>query len=238
MSNNSLPGAFLFDLDDTIIAHGAAAEGLWESLCFEHASMIEGLSAETLLQAVGDARDWYWSDPERHRNGRLNLFQARRQLVELAFKNLGLDNLEVAHKIANAYSTQREELVKLFPGSVDILKFFRSSGKKMALVTNGASDMQRSKIERFGLGEYFDYILVEGEFGVGKPDKSVFLHALNKLNCSENEAWMVGDDLSRDIAGAQDVGIYSVWVDWKNEGLPGDSPVCPDKIINAISELV
>jgi len=43
---------------------------------------------------------------------------------------------------------------------------------------------------------------------------------------------MVGDDLQRDIAGAQKMGIYSIWCDYGRNGLPESSKVKPDKIIN------
>jgi FMN phosphatase YigB (HAD superfamily) len=49
---------------------------------------------------------------------------------------------------------------------------------------------------------------------------------------------MVGDDLQRDIAGAQKLGIYSIWCDYGRNGLPEGSRVKPDKIINNIAELL
>lgn len=238
MPGNNLPKTILLDLDDTIIAHGAAAGGLWESLCIEYAELIEGIQPDILLKAVTEARDWYWDDPKRHREGRLNLFKARRELVEIAFTRLGIDSLILAHKLADSYSTRREEMATLFPGSVDTLIYLKESGIKMALITNGASDMQRSKINRFGLAQYFENILIEGEFGAGKPDRSVFSHSLEKLGAGPEEAWMVGDDLKRDIAGAREAGIYTVWVDWRDGGLPEDADIQPDRIVSKISELV
>lgn len=53
----------------------------------------------------------------------------------------------------------------------------------------------------------FDYILIEGEFGAGKPDKSVFIHVLEKLDVAPQESWMIGDNLEHDMSGAQRVGI-------------------------------
>lgn len=48
---------------------------------------------------------------------------------------------------------------------------------------------------------------------------------------------MVGDDLQRDIAGAQALGLFTIWVDWRSAGLPESSPVRPDRIIRSINEL-
>jgi putative hydrolase of the HAD superfamily len=232
------PKAILFDLDDTIIAHSTAGDSCWQELCNRFAPLVEGLKAEKLLDAVNRVRDWYWDDPERHRRGRLNLIIARRELVALAFSNLGINNTDLANQLADAYSAEREEAVTLFPGAVDTLKHFRNRGIKLALVSNGSGELQRKKIERFNLVPFFDCITIEGEFGLGKPDERVFLHTLEKLSAAAKEAWMVGDNLEWDVAGAQKAGIYGIWVDWQGNGLPESSTVRPDRIVNSISELV
>ena len=58
------------------------------------------------------------------------------------------------------------------------------------------------------------------------------------LGASPENAWMVGDDLKRDILGANHAGIFSVWIDRQNKGLPDDPPAHPDRTVTSISELV
>jgi len=238
MTGNSYPEAILFDLDDTIITGDVGSEELWKTLCYQHAELIEGLSGDVLFSEVNTARDWYWADPERHRIKRLNLVKARRELVELVFSKLGIENEKVCHSLADSFTVKKQEMITLIPGAIDTLVHFKNTGTAIALITNGASDFQRQKIERFDLARYFEHILVEGEFGAGKPEKSVFTHTLGILGVSPENAWMVGDDLKRDILGANEVGIFSVWVDWQNKGLPDNSPARPDRIITTISELI
>src|SRR5207244_337012 len=96
----------------------------------------------------------------------------------------------------------------------------------------------RLKIERFGLAPFFDCIVIEGEFGVGKPDERVYHHALDQLGALPAEVWMVGDNLEWDVAAPQRLGISSVWVDFANAGLPPGSRVQPEYIIRALSELL
>lgn len=64
---------------------------------------------------------------------------------------------------------------------------------RLALLTNGNADMQWIKIRRFDLSLLFDSIVVEGDFGVGKPEERIYLHALEQLGVSANETWMIGD---------------------------------------------
>jgi putative hydrolase of the HAD superfamily len=61
---------------------------------------------------------------------------------------------------------------------------------------------------------------------------------LRKLDVTPKQAWMVGARLEYDIEGAQRLGIYSIWCDYGEKGLPEGSPIVPDKIINNITELL
>jgi putative hydrolase of the HAD superfamily len=124
----------------------------------------------------------------------------------------------------------------LVPDVISTLERLKKRGIHLALVTNGESLLQRRKIERFRLEPFFDHILVEGEFGAGKPDIRVFNHVLKTLNFRAADAWMVGDDLKRDIAPCISLGIYTIWVDGKGTGLASGSPN-PDRIIKTVSEL-
>ena len=83
----------------------------------------------------------------------------------------------------------------------------------------------------------FEHILIAGEFGVAKPDPSVFNHTLTQLKVTADDAWMVGDNLYADVRGAQAVGIYGVWVDWRGSGLPANTPAVPDRTIRSVVEL-
>jgi putative hydrolase of the HAD superfamily len=194
-------------------------------------------SIEELLDAIDKARNWYWGDLERHRQGRLDLMATRRKIATMAFSLLGIDAPDVAHDLADAYAVTREGKARPFPGAIDTIQHFRDRGVRLGLVTNGGSEMQRGKLERFGLEPYFDCILIEGEFGVGKPDERVFGHVLEQFNVAAEDAWMVGDDLQRDISGAQALGMLTIWVDWRGNGLPQSSLVIPDRIIRSIAEL-
>ena len=196
------------------------------------------MSAETLYAAVSRSRDWFWSDAGRHRVGRNDLKAARRQIVALAFEYLGLDEPEIALQLADDFTLERERLVRPFPGAIGTLQELHRRGIQLALVTNGASAFQRAKIDRFDLRRYFRSILIEGEFGVGKPDRAVFEHTLKALDCSPSQAWMVGDSLTFDIEPALDLGMHGIWMDYAGTGLPLAARCVPSKTISALPELL
>jgi putative hydrolase of the HAD superfamily len=233
-----LPEAAFFDLDDTILAYEAISQKCWGEVCLRFAPLIGGLAVDDLLASIDEVRAWYWSDPERDRRGRLNLRIARQEIVSGAFARLGVAAQSVANEIADSYTTIKEKVVELVPGAMETLRSLRDNGNRLALITNGSAQFQRAKVNRFGLEPLFDYILIEGDFGVGKPDQRVYRHVLKQLNVLPSQASMVGDNLQLDVADAQLLGIHGVWVDWEGSGLPENSSVKPDHIVRTISELV
>jgi putative hydrolase of the HAD superfamily len=233
----SAPKAILVDMDDTIVTYSDGAEQCWLDLCRRYAPRLPGVGADALLAAIERSRGWFWSDVERHRRGRLNLLAARTEIISLALAGLGTEAPEVAAEMAATYEAERDESVRLFPGALEALRKWRERGIRLALLTNGASGPQRRKIERFGLAAFFDCIVVEGEFGAGKPDESVYRHALRQLGAEPGEAWMVGDNLVWDVAAPQRLGITGVWLDCFGTGLPANKGVRPDYIVSSLVEL-
>jgi len=233
----TVPKAVLLDLDDTIVAASVLSPFCWEEVCRQFARRLDNVSPDGLHGAVMDARAWFWGDPERHRTGRLDVKQARREIAALAFEKLTLDNTALAYDMADAFSRMRLDLARPFPGAIETVESLRAQDVRLALVTNGGADIQRLKIERNGLARFFDCIVIEGEFGVGKPDPRVYRHVLDILDARPCDTWMVGDNLEWDVAAPQRLGIRAVWVDSRSEGLPPDSLVRPDHTIHALSDL-
>lgn len=233
-----LPKALLVDLDDTVLDSDSNADDVWLEVCREFAGRLDGVTAKELHAAVMDSRDWLWADLERARRGRLDLRQARRDILTRSLARLGISNSPIVEGMADRYATMREEKLKPFPGAIDTLRRLNEAGIAMALLTNGSSESQRGKIDKFGLAEFFDHIQIEGEFGIGKPDKRVFRNALDALGVGPSEAWMIGDNLDFDIHAAQQLGIYAIWVDAPRNGLPDGTTLRPDRIITSLSELI
>jgi putative hydrolase of the HAD superfamily len=126
----------------------------------------------------------------------------------------------------------------VFPGAHDAIDALKAHGVKLALVTNGAAETQRAKVERFELTHRFDHIQIEGEHGFGKPEERAYLHAMQALGVTAQETWMIGDNLEWEVAAPQRLGIYSVWIDVHGDGLPAESAIRPDRIIRSLKELV
>ena len=234
----NLPNFLFLDLDDTILDYSAPGERSWGTICASFAPRLDNVSAEQLLAAIKQSGGWFWSDPERHRKWRLDLRTARHMVLARALSQLQIDDQKIGDEIADAFTTLREELVQPFPSSVKTLRELHARGIRMGLITNGSPEFQRVKVRRFELEQYFDFILIEGEFGVGKPDPRVFKHGLEQFCVSPTQVWMVGDDLEFDMRPAQGLGMGTVWVNHADESLPTDGSIQPTRTICSLAELL
>ncbi len=234
----SQPRAILFDLDDTLIDDSGETVRLWREVTFGATRDGGHDRGEQLLAEIDRVRAWYWSDPERHRQGRQDLRASTQWIVEQAVRSTyGRSDPELAASIAGPFWDKRDAAQKLLPGAITTLERVRGTGARMALVTNGSAAAQRAKIEHFDLRRYFDHVLIEGELGRGKPDPAVFSEALGRLGVAASDAWMIGDNLAWDVAGPQAVGIFGIWIDRYDRGLPAGSTVIPDRIVRSVAEL-
>lgn len=233
---SSLPSAILFDMDGTILDWQSGMEETWLASCEKHAP--PHASAADVHAAIQVRRTWFWEDAERALRGRLDLNGASREVVRHAFADIGLIDHDAAHRLADDYRAARALAIAPFPGAIETLDAARARGIPMALITNGEARNQRRSIEQHALAAYFDCIVIEGEFGVGKPDERVFRHAFSTLRCDAARAWMVGDSLEADIEVPHALGMHTVWVDGTGQGLPAGARVTPHRIVRTIAGLL
>jgi putative hydrolase of the HAD superfamily len=232
-----LPKAILLDMDDTIISfdHGVDTDLCWREAC---QYLSDELDIGSLIAIIKERARWHWSDPERHRIGRLDLRKARSEIIAVALQSFQIHDITIADQLANAYGELRDEAVKPFNGAIETIQHLKGIGIKLALLTNGNAETQWIKIRKFGLSPLFDTILVEGEFGVGKPDDRIYLHAMKQLGVIPDETWMIGDNFEWEIAAPQRLGIKGIWIDHKGLGAPSSSETKPYRIIKTLTEIL
>ena len=235
--SQTYPKAIIFDLDDTILDTTLSADRLWSRAAVEFAGRA-GVDVLDFDEQMKVSREWFWSDPERNKAGRMDLYKARAGCIEHALSILNASNTALATEVADWFTERRITSMQPFGGAIETLKALKEAAVRLALISNGKGETQREKVVLFGLEPLFDCIILEGEFGAGKPDRRVFDHALQTLNAEPSETWMVGDNLQWEVAAPQALGMKGIWVDWKGVGLPGESDVAPDRIIRSIAELI
>ncbi|MFW6254752.1 MAG: HAD family hydrolase [Chitinivibrionales bacterium] len=232
------PRGILFDLDDTIITFGVVATPVWKQVCDKYAEKLQPFTGRQLYDAIAKYSRWYWSDPLRHRTGRLDMTAARHSVVLGAFASLSIKNGMIARQMADEYIEEHGKKLAFFPGAEQTLHTLKEQGIPIVLVTNGDKRMQRMKVERFGLERFFDKIFIEGELGYGKPEPRVYFDAAASLGLTPEQSWIVGDNLEWEVAVPQRLGMYTVWNDAHKTGLPNDCTIQPHRMVESIAELL
>ena len=103
------------------------------------------------------------------------------------------------------------------PGAGAVLKQLHDEGFTIALVADGEWDSFQNVYRKNGLGYCFDAWVVSEVVGLQKPAPIMFETAYEKLGLTEEDKKrivMIGNNLKKDIAGANRQGLISVWLDW------------------------
>lgn len=106
---------------------------------------------------------------------------------------------------------------ELIPGAGEVLHELDRRGYKLALVADGRPGTYRNVLSQHGLYGLFDAIAISEELGVEKPGERMYVHALGQLRIKRGDysrTVMVGNRLDRDVRGANQLGMISIWMDW------------------------
>jgi len=251
--------AVLFDLDNTLLMEDEATFAAVRLAC-ELATARTGVDAAALYDATlriaeavwrasptfayADNMGVWWGEGlwgefvgEAPGLQALRAFapQFRRATWREALAARGVRDDALADEIAAAYRTARSAKQLVDPEAEAVLDDL-ARDHRLGLVTNGAPDVQRGKLAGTTLASRFATIVISAELGIAKPDARVFDVALKALGVDPADAAMVGDSPSRDVAGARNAGLRSIWIDRGLEPAKPDDAV-PDARIRSLSEV-
>lgn len=138
--------------------------------------------------------------------------------------------LAEVHRAASRFRLQ------LYPGVDETLRQLHPQ-YRLAVVTDAQSVYAVPELDAVGLSGYFDPIIVSGDFGYRKPDRRLFQAALDAMKMEPSEVLFVGNDMYRDVYGAQKVGMKTVFFK-SNQGTQEKEGVKPDYSIFKFPELL
>lgn len=132
---------------------------------------------------------------------------------------------------------------ELYPGAAEALCALHREGFTVCMVVDGEAESFKNVYTAHGLYDVPDGWVISEIVGEQKPHKSMFLTAFEKLGLTEKDkrrVVMVGNNLKKDIAGANRLGLTSVWMDWSPRYFHTyeEADWEPDYIIRSPSELL
>ncbi|MHC4745128.1 MAG: HAD family hydrolase [Planctomycetota bacterium] len=249
----------IFDMDDTLIVEEPSAGAAFEIAC-GFAAERKGLDADELHKNIRRCCRKIWhNSPARpycvdigisswealwaqfhgdNENLRILADWAstyRRNSWRDALAECGVeDDGTLAAQLAEIFIRERRKIHIVYDDVVPVLEHFRQRCK-LGLMTNGAPDLQRRKLEGSGLEHFFDTVVISGEVGVGKPDTRIFQIALDRLSAEPEAAAMIGNRLDSDIAPALELGMTAIWLNRDDQ--EADDSIIPTAEIPDLTKL-
>ena len=118
---------------------------------------------------------------------------------------------EMAHKMGDEFLRLTNKYFCLMPDAERVVKYLAAK-YPLTIISNGFKEVQYYKFEHSGLDPYFTHRLISEEVEINKPQPGIFEIALERNGITADEAIMIGDSYSSDIAGAKAAGIDQIWI--------------------------
>ena len=185
-----------FDLDGTLITYGKDFHPLFEeALGFEVSKEVHDYWKEHLLSNIKDMK----KEPYR------NALEKVEQKFELS--------IEPEEAAKRRIETELDS-TKIHQGMKELVEEL-SEEHKIGILTNGVEEVQRRKIEKFGLDSLVDEIIISNPEGVRKPDIKIFELAKERLK-GDNYIY-IGDTFEEDVKPAKEVGFKTIYINGERE---------------------
>ncbi|MFZ5390850.1 MAG: HAD family hydrolase [Patescibacteria group bacterium] len=119
------------------------------------------------------------------------------------------NNLSKVHNTMDRYYKNYEKYIKINPGVKSLLKQLQLKGLKMGILSAASGGIVKSGLKRFGLDNYFSFIVSGKDVAKPKPHPEGLLKSVKLFNLSPQEVIYV-DDMPKMFAVANKIGFKTV----------------------------
>jgi putative hydrolase of the HAD superfamily len=139
---------------------------------------------------------------------------------------------ETPEELRADFAERLPSLARTYEGAADGLRTLRHHGWRTALLTNGREFEQWPKLR--DVHDLFDVVVYADDEPAPKPDPALFHLVAERAGLPLTGAWMVGDDLTNDVAGGAAMGMSTMWISGARQR-PHDGPL-PDQTVPTITD--
>jgi len=215
MNDNNRYEWLFFDADGTLFDYDLAEDRALESTFQDlRLPFVDG-SRETYRQINRQV----WIDFE---NRKITADVLRTRRFELLFEALHIHADPLA--FSAQYLIRLAQQAQLMTGAEAVVRALAGSFR-LALITNGLSDVQRPRLALSPIGAYFSEVAISEEIGVAKPAPAYFEAVFDRIAArfprpAKNRVLVIGDSLSSDIQGGVSFGLPTCWFNPTGQPLP------------------
>ncbi len=197
-----------FDLDHTLWDFETNCRKTLLQLYDEYALADFGLfTQEDFYKKYRYINHRYWT---LYAMGKVTQEELRKGRFEQTFVKLGVKRNQIPLDIGEAFTALCPQQSAVFPFTHDVLQYLKEK-YQLHIITNGFPDVQTIKMASAGIDVFFNEIVTSACINIQKPDKRIFLHALERAKCMAPESIMVGDNLQADVLGAKAAGLDQIF---------------------------
>jgi putative hydrolase of the HAD superfamily len=208
MKNPARYKHIFIDLDKTIWDFESNSKATFREIFSKHKLDTIGVSGlDHFTEVYRKINDMLWA---LYRENKIKKDVLNIRRFELTLQEFGIDDLILATHISEDYVTLSPQKKILFPYSHEALEYLKAK-YSLHIITNGFEELQHQKLDVCDLRKYFTTVTTSEEAGVKKPETWIFELAMKKAGARPGDSLMIGDDLEVDMAGAQGIGMDTLF---------------------------
>ena len=186
---------------------------LYDTLLYLNSSAVTETRRQLAVRADVDPDAWgaLWRDNILDRMlGKLGGLEDE---IRTMLRQLGTDpSADLVSELAEIETAGWVSAVTLYPDAVSTLAALRERRLRLGLISN-CSAQAGAVLERIGLAQYFDGIILSCDVGVAKPDRAIFEHACQRLRALPDESMFVADGAFTELDAAKSLGMIAVKIE-------------------------
>ena len=135
------------------------------------------------------------------------------QVMEALFAAKGIQNArQLGVQAAQLFRISSLEYIRVYPGAIEALQRLRRAGFRLWLLSNAQRVFTAYELRLLGIEELFDGIYISSDYGCRKPDERFYRALMQQRKLDSASCLMIGNDRYTDIAGAQKVGMATLYM--------------------------
>ena len=195
-----------FDLDETLWDFRRNSLETLHDLISHHSDVMAGVERTNFIERYHHHNEYYW---DQYRKGKINRQQLRMERWKSTLSEFNLYSEDFAKKLSDHYLEILPTKKHLYEDTIDLLTYLKPK-YSLHVITNGFEEVQHRKIETSGLAPFFTHVITSERAGSQKPQREIFLFALDLAGGTVHNSLFIGDSIEADIAGAKGVGMDHV----------------------------
>ncbi len=207
----------LFDADNTLLDFSQACrDAFWQSF-----QDFKIKCSDEIFEVYEEINKEVW---KRFEKGEIDSVTLRSLRFSLLFQEIRIGHIN-AFLFNKSFLENLVHVSELYNGVKELLTSLKTE-HKISIVTNGLKEVQRPRLSRLAITDFFDSIIVSDEIGVAKPDERYFEHVMKTIPTppSKDQILMIGDNLHSDIIGGKNFGLDTCWITHGRENNTGIDP--------------